>query len=346
MKERYDNLDSLRTISCLFLIVMHVCANANYSIPPLIHSFLALCTHFVLLFIMLSGFGMFCGYYERFKDGSISLNDFYKKRYMKLLPFFLTLIIIDLIMTRSISHIIEGITEATLVFGLLPNNQPDVIGVSWTLGVIFLFYLLFPFFVFLYWNKKRAFISFSLSILLSVFCCIYYFSDNFVIESFTARHNFLYCSPFFAAGALVYMYRVGIKKVVSKIRWLFLALCAVATAVSAYILDSNSDLDLVILICCLIVFIMWLMYAISVKSVIMNNKFMKYISGISMELYLSHMLVFRVLEKTKVLYLFGHGVVSLIVAWILVIIGLLVFINIWLFCRNKLTKMIFKKSET
>ncbi len=98
---------------------------------------------------MISGFGIFCGYYEKFKNGSIDLNSFYTKRYKKILPFFITLILIDVIMERSLDHVIQGLTEATLVFGLLPNNQPDVIGVCWTLGVIFLFYMLFPFVVYL-----------------------------------------------------------------------------------------------------------------------------------------------------------------------------------------------------
>lgn len=44
----------------------------------------------------------------------------------------------------------------TLCQGLLPNMRIEVIGVSWTLAVIFVFYMLFPFFCFLIGNKKRA----------------------------------------------------------------------------------------------------------------------------------------------------------------------------------------------
>ena len=149
MKERYDNLDGFRAISCLCIIAMHIRANASYNLPSIMDTIVASWTHFVSLFLMISGFGMFCGYYERFRNGNIDLNSFYKKRYMRLLPFFITLILIDIVMERSLSHVIEGITEATLVFGLLPNNDPNVIGVGWTLGVIFLFYMLFPFVVYL-----------------------------------------------------------------------------------------------------------------------------------------------------------------------------------------------------
>lgn len=200
MRERYDNLDGLRAISCLCIIAMHIKANAEYALHPVFAQIIASWTHFVPLFLMISGFGMFCGYYDRFKTGGIDLNTFYTKRYRKLLPFFITLILIDVIMDRSLAHVIEGFTEVTLVFGLLPNNQPNVIGVSWTLGVIFLFYMLFPFVVYLCWNKRRAWIMFGISIVLSMSCSFYYFTDQFVIESFAARHNFLYCAPFFVGG--------------------------------------------------------------------------------------------------------------------------------------------------
>ena len=44
----------------------------------------------------------------------------------------------------------------------------------------------------------------------------------------------------------------------------------------------------------LLVFAAWLMYAIGSKNIILNNKVVKYLSGISMEIYLCHMMFFRV----------------------------------------------------
>lgn len=201
MKERYDNLDGLRTLSCIAIIAMHIKANTDYQIDSVIYrSIIGSWGHLVALFLMISGFGMFCGYYEKFKRGEIDLNSFYIKRYKKILPFFITLILIDVIMDRSLGHLVQGLTEATLVFGLLPNNQPDVIGVCWTLGVIFLFYMLFPFVVYLCWNKRRAIKAFAASIVISLFCSAYFFTDQFVIEGFVARHNILYCAPWILGG--------------------------------------------------------------------------------------------------------------------------------------------------
>lgn len=59
----------------------------------------------------------------------------------------------DIVLDRSMIYVNKEITEATLVFRMLPN-QLEVIRVCWTLGVIFLFYMLFLFVVYLRWNKK------------------------------------------------------------------------------------------------------------------------------------------------------------------------------------------------
>jgi len=326
MKERYDNLDGLRAISCLCIIAMHIIANADYTLHPVLRAIIESWTHFVPLFLMISGFGMFCGYYEYFKSGSIDLNSFYTKRYKKLLPFFLTLIVIDILMDRSTIHIIEGITEVSLVFGLLPNNELSVIGVSWTLGVIFLFYMLFPFIVYLCWTKKRAWLTFVWSIVISLFCSLYYFTDKFVVEGFASRHNFLYCAPFFVGGGIVYQNREAIKSVLQRFKRIWLMICVCLTVVWYFV--PSDDINS-FMVKNLILFSSWLMYAISVDNIVLSNKAMKYLSGISLELYLAQMVIFRVIEKAHCLYLVGHGWTSFLIAWILVIGGLIAFIEIW-----------------
>ncbi len=336
-EKRFDNLDGLRTIACFGIILMHIRANTAFVLPAAMDTFVMSLTHFVALFLMISGFGMFCGYYDRFKDGKMDLNSFYTKRYKKILPFFAILIVLDLVIDFSIKHLIEGLTELTLIFGLLPNNEPEVIGVSWTLGVIFLFYMLFPFMVFLCYTKRRAWISFGISIALSLFCSFYFFTDKFVIAGFSPRHNFLYCLPWFLAGGLVYLYIDNIKAFISKIRWIWLLLC-ISLSVGWYFTPSHiGDADIYMLKN-LFVFMPWLMYAVSVKSSILSNKAASFFSSISLEIYLAHMVCFRVLERLKLIYIAGKGPLGLIVIWSLVVAILA--IAIWIY--KYLTGRIFK----
>lgn len=326
IRERYNNLDGLRAIACICIIAMHIKANGEYHLGAIGGTFVSSWTHFVALFLMISGFGMFCGYYGRFRSGDINLNEFYGKRYKKLLPFFVTLIVLDIAMSRSISHVIEGVTEASLVFGLLPNNQPSVIGVCWTLGVIFLFYIVFPFVVYLCWNKRRAWMTFAFSIALSLMCSYYFFTDKFVIEGFAARHNFLYCAPWIIGGGIAYLHRNALKTFVRRFRWPWFCGCVCLTVLYYFLSGDDSGL---IMIKNLLIFLPWLIYAFSVESRILSNRVMRYLSGISLELYLAQMVVFRVVEKVHCLYLVGHGWGSFLIAWVLVVVGLLVFISVW-----------------
>lgn len=74
---------------------MHVLSNGNYAITgfvfeKLIPSF----TNFTRLFMLLSAFSMCCGHYERFKSGTINIERFYKRRYQRIWPLDLFLIMI------------------------------------------------------------------------------------------------------------------------------------------------------------------------------------------------------------------------------------------------------------
>ena len=76
---------------------------------------------------------------------------------------------------------------------------------------------------------------------------------------------------------------------------------------------------------------LWLSYAIGNDSKFLSCRPMRYLSSISMELYLAQMLSFRVVERAHLLYLFGNsgaaGWLSYAVASCLTIAGLIVFIE-------------------
>lgn len=327
MEKRYENLDGVRTICCLAIIVMHVAANTSYealegySGRVIIHSW----TQFVYLFLMISGFGMCCGYYEIFKTGKIDLAKFYARRYMKIVPFFSVLILIDLIINWSKEALYEGIIEIALMHGLLPNNQLDVIGVSWTLGVIFLFYMLFPFVVFLLHNRKSAWLSFAISLLITWTCGDYFFTEKFVIEGFSYRHAFIYCAPFFLLGGVIYLYRDDIEKLVKRFRLIILFVCVVLTVFYYTVPDMINGRDVVVFKL-LVLFGLWLSWFISCRTVVLDNRLMHFLGGMSLELYLAQMVAFRAVEKLGFIYIFGTGWVSYIFACIVVMVVLVFFV--------------------
>lgn len=168
----YPGLDVVRVIAIAGIVLMHVLANGNYDLSGfLFEKVIGTAGNFTILFMMVSAFGMCCGYYEKFKAGTINIEAFYKRRYEKLWPFFALLCILDVVISPSADSVYEIFANLTMLQGLLPNPQISVVGVSWTLAVIFVFYLLFPFFCFLLFQRKEhgwvllllEFITFSVS---------------------------------------------------------------------------------------------------------------------------------------------------------------------------------------
>ena len=94
----YESLDGLRAYAAIGIVMMHVLANitvkpsGNFLTDAVIPYF----TNFTLLFMVVSAFSVCCGYYDRVKNGTIMPNDFYRKRYRRLLPFFALMTVISL----------------------------------------------------------------------------------------------------------------------------------------------------------------------------------------------------------------------------------------------------------
>mgnify|MGYP000982745746 FL=1 len=140
----YPGLDVVRVIAIAGIVLMHVLANGNYDLSGfLFEKVIGTAGNFTILFMMVSAFGMCCGYYEKFKAGTINIEAFYKRRYEKLWPFFALLCILDVVISPSADSVYEIFANLTMLQGLLPNPQISAVGVSWTLAVIFVFYLLF-----------------------------------------------------------------------------------------------------------------------------------------------------------------------------------------------------------
>lgn len=329
MKKRYSSIDGLRAISCLGIIAMHILYNTDYQISGFFYEkFIPSCTWLVYLFLMISGFGMCAGYLERFWNNQITMENFYKRRYQKILPFFGTLLLIALILEPSFANVYEASVEITMLHGLLPNNAVSVLGVCWTLGVIFVFYLLFPAFSVLMKTPKRAWAALIVSLWLNFCCQQHFFSDYFVTRSFTPRHSFLYCAPLFLTGGLIYLYRETVVAVCRKFRFGVLAAAVLASTLYFIIPEKIGTVDVAYLVL-LVIFALWLSYAVGAESRFLGCRAMKFLSGISMEMYLAQMVIFRVIEKCHLLYWFGKGWGGFLASFLFTIVGLIVFILCW-----------------
>lgn len=316
--DRYEGIDGLKAYAIIGIALMHVLANGKYGVggfvfEQLIPSF----TNLVFLFMMVSGFGMCCGYYQKIVDRKISMEEFYTKRYIKIWPYFALLCVLDLVISPSKNSLFEAFANLTLCQGLLPNANISVIGVSWTLAVIFVFYMLFPFFCFLIGNKKRAW---GVAVIAGVFnylCSEYFFDANHVI-GFSARTNIIYDAIYFIAGGLIFLYRKELAEFATKYK-VFAAIILLGSTIVYFVLGSSTFTMLFFCVAALI-------YTLGCKTGwILVNPVAKFLGGISFEIYLCHMIIYRVLEKLHLVHLFGNGLLAYIFTAVTVICGSVVF---------------------
>lgn len=316
-RKHYGAIDGLRTIACICIVMMHIKANNNYVISGFVYdSMISSFTDFVFLFMVVSAFGMCCGYYERILNGTVSLEDFYRKRYMKILPFFAVLVLIDIVMSRSIEAIYEGFADVTLLFGLFPNNI-TVIGVGWFLGVIFAFYLIFPFYCVLIGTRKRAWGAFGILLAL-----------NFALSSYfeVDRTNIVYCLCYLLAGGLIYLYREELERFSRKCWWGVLS-GVILSIVLYYTVGGNTITRL--LVACML-----LTLALGQTGGVLENRFTRFFSSISMEVYLSHMVIFRAIERAGLNTKVGEGWLQYAMTVVVVLIGAVAFSVVLKICQR------------
>ena len=296
-KKHYYGIDWLRAMACIGIVLLHIEANNSYLlfgfIPEImIPSF----TNFVYLFMTISAFGMCVGYYEKVRCGKVNWVDFYKKRYMKVLPFFAVVVLVDIVFNHDLTSIVEAIPNLTLTRGFFPNDIGQI-GVAWFLGLVFVFYAIFPLFCAMLNTKKSGWIFFIVSLLL-----------NFVVKNFygVGRTNIIYSLPFFIAGGLIYLYRDKVKN------WRIYLPLTFFSIFIYYLIGGNAYT-------CLLVSTLFLLLGISIGGG--YSKIVSFISGISMEIYLSHMVVFRLVEKMRLNIMFGNGWLQYFITVILVLVG-------------------------
>ena len=283
----------MRAYAAIGIVMMHVLANLQIkpSVNFLTETIIPYFTNFVFLFMMISAFGLSCGYFERIKNNHITPEAFYTKRYKRVLPFFAIMVMIDLVWEHDCRSLIEGFTDITLCFGLYPNANITVIGVGWFLGTIFVFYMLYPFFVFLIGNKRRAWITLVISVALSLIGIYYFGSQKYFVGPMEfGRSNILYSAPFFVIGGIVYLYRHALSEFVKHYR-ILASLAGITLLISTFAYISQIPT----ILSSILIFTILLVYSLGSKDIILNNPIVKYLSKISMEIYLCHMLFFRVM---------------------------------------------------
>lgn len=293
MKKRYDGILGLRGIGALGIIAYHVYVLGGFlGVNALFDRTVGNGGMFVQLFFMISAFSLMCGYYDEFAANP-RLDKFYIGRIKKLAPtFWLALIahcIIDICVGVPVSKY-NVIGTASLLFGFMPSYQESMVMAGWALGIEIVFYLIFPAFFVFNKNKKRSWCFLIFSFLMFVV-----YEEFYGVGIELSHINIVRQLLFFAVGALLFHYTDALDRMPARKRKIIFSICVLIEILAFCLFGKLNGYILMT-----VAFVAVMANQINFNDYVVNNKLFKGLGKISYQMYLFHMVVYKVLYNLDV----------------------------------------------
>lgn len=166
--------------------------------------------------------------------------------------------------------------------------------------------------------------------MIALACRYYYFTERFMLQPVASHHMFIYCIHIFLLGGILFLFSEKIKEMShNKIFYFVIILCPAILTVGYYVTPFKIKNVYLGEIKLLVLFSSYIIFAICDKSKLLSIKVAKFISDRSLELYLSHMFCYRILEKIGVVKMLGNSLISYILIFFLVVFVALVYIEVF-----------------
>jgi len=138
---RLPGLDLTRGLCAILVCIYHV---LTWTGGPRLYT---VGTYCVYVFFVVSGASLYLGYAERCRT-AIDIRNFYARRYMRLAPLYIAVIVLGLALGAIFSaprpEAWKILANASLLFGLTGAGNTSIVTGGWSIGIEVIFYLLFP----------------------------------------------------------------------------------------------------------------------------------------------------------------------------------------------------------
>jgi len=150
MVRRILGIDALRAIGALMIVIGHFSTAfipSEFDVPTYVTAIQNSFGFAVQLFFIIAGFTLSYRYYNRLNNKS-ELKNYYIIRFFRIAPVFYVMIVIwgcfyYFQMGVSFSPV-EYLANFTFSFNFFPAMIDSIVAAGWFIGVLFLFYLIFP----------------------------------------------------------------------------------------------------------------------------------------------------------------------------------------------------------
>ena len=134
----------------------------------------------------------------------------------------------------------------------------------------------------------------------------------------------MFLAVYFVIGGALYLYKDYIQEKVGRVSTFAVLLATSAITMVWYLIPAN-EFFLLFTEKTVILFAMWMVLAISQPMKLLGNSITKALSQVSLEVYLSHMMIFRVIEKLGIADRINNGNIAYGVVLLLTIVLTIVF---------------------
>ena len=129
----------------------------------------------------------------------------------------------------------------------------------------------------------------------------------------------MFLSVYFVIGGILYLYRDFIQKNLSRVPAIVALLVISVITIVWYLIPAN-EFSLIFTVKTVILFVIWMAFAISCPMKLLENSITKALSQVSLEVYLSHMMIFQVVEKFGIERRINNGNIAYIVVLFLTVV--------------------------
>lgn len=337
MSDRIPELDAVRGIAVMLVIVSHAFATAGIREEHWIAKLASYGSSGVDLFFVLSGF-LITGILLNTARLPGYFRNFYTKRALRIWPLYFLLLLVSFELVPLLIHYFHLATselallesKSKLVYILLlqnlwyppaPGAAPILLAVTWSLAIEEQFYIVWPWLVLLCSRKKLAYI---LGTLLFLSPWIRLWATRHGVSGYAIYAMTWFRLDALSLGALIAVWTKSDFFSPSRMKWLSLTALMAGVPASLWLLGARPEpllslrySALALASAGLMTFAIWCWQTNSIFGRPLRGNYLRYIGKVSYCLYLVHLPVYYFLASRLARKYIGSGVITVIPVMVL-----------------------------